>query len=541
MLKKFFRALMVLVILAALAAAGWFGYRYFTDHYVRIRGEYLRRDTEVMDLSGQTIEDFREFAQLTRLKVLDLRGTGVSISDYEWLHASLPDCEILWELPFQGKYLPLDTRSIRLTALTDDEIFQLDYLPQLVHVDAMDCADYDQLMALQAHRPDCTVLYRVVFGGGDYLGDAEQLRLADVTVADLEQWMPMLPGVKQIYLTGQLPERSELDDFCRQYPEVELNWEVAMGEQNLDRSAEELDFSVCPTGLAGVEDVMTYFDAPRWVNLRGCDLVDEEVRSLIDRYPDRFFYWDMAFADTKLSTDAEEADISGMRISDPAEIEDLLPYFPYLRKVVMCNCGLSNQQMDELNRGNPDVRFIWNVQLGKKMFRTDATYYMPIKWEEEVNDGDVRNLRYCEDMVSVDLGHMEITNCDWAAYMPHLKFLVLADTEVSDISPLADHKELVFLELFITKVKDLSPLESCTALEDLNLCYLYADPTPISRMTWLKRVWWSRNWTASDMLPKTLTETQLEFHPGSSTGAGWRTGKRYYEMRDFMGVVYLKG
>jgi hypothetical protein len=127
--------------------------------------------------------------------------------------------------------------------------------------------------------------------------------------------------------------------------------------------------------------------------------------------------------------------------------------------------------------------------------------------------------------------------------MPKLKYLVLADTRVRDITPLTGLKDLVFVELFLTAVKDYSPLLTCTGLEDLNLCYTHGDPEPVTRITWLKRLWWSGDWKARAKYGDTFRENNpdgvFNFTTGSSTGEGWREGKHYYAMRDLIGMSYM--
>ena len=134
-----------------------------------------------------------------------------------------------------------------------------------------------------------------------------------------------------------------------------------------------------------------------------------------------------------------------------------------------------------------------------------------------------------------------VTNCEWVKYLPKLKYLVIADTNIRDISPLSQLQELVFLELFMSPIRDYSPLLECKKLEDLNLGYTYGSYEPILQMTWLKRLWWSGNWKARTTLPKLLPDTETNFLSRSSTGDGWRTGQHYYEMRDFIGMAYMTG
>ena len=47
--------------------------------------------------------------------------------------------------------------------------------------------------------------------------------------------------------------------------------------------------------------------------------------------------------------------------------------FSRLEKVVMCNCGVSNEDMDALNKKYEDVRFVWSVRFSIWTLRTDAT------------------------------------------------------------------------------------------------------------------------------------------------------------------------
>ena len=152
-------------------------------------------------------------------------------------------------------------------------------------------------------------------------------------------------------------------------------------------------------------------------------------------------------------------------------------------------------------------------------------------------------------MECIDLGHCWISHCEWAREMPNLRYLVLADTYVKDLSPLSGLKKLTYLELFVTPVRDYSPLLGCTGLEDLNLGYTYGDPTPIAQMTWLKNLWWGgihyvpwvNGQSPAAMLQHGLPDTKVTLYAGSSTGMGWRNLPHYYEMRDKIGMYYMSG
>ena len=184
------------------------------------------------------------------------------------------------------------------------------------------------------------------------------------------------------------------------------------------------------------------------------------------------------------------------------------------------------------------------MDVGPFRLRTDTTGFIPIKYGYWLNDEECYNLRYCTDMVALDLGHCYITNCDFVAFMPDLKYLILADTDVRDISPIANHEKLIYLELFLSPVYDYTPLLSCPNLEDLNICYTYGQLHVLTQMTQLKRLWWGPNrQEIYGYLQYYLPDTYLELalNSGSSTGNGWREGQHYYDQRDYLGMYYMYG
>ena len=183
------------------------------------------------------------------------------------------------------------------------------------------------------------------------------------------------------------------------------------------------------------------------------------------------------------------------------------------------------------------------MECGEITVRTDETTFMPVR--EAVYyffDEDTYNLRYCEEMVCIDLGHMAIRNIDFVEFMPHLKYLILAHTTVTDITPISNCKELVFLEMDWTGIKDYEPLLGCTALEDLNLGLTYGDPEIIGQMTWLKNLWWKgRGYNAQVLLQEKLPNTTLVFNSKLTVGGGWRKLQNYYDMRDPLEMPYMEG
>ena len=408
--------------------------------------------------------------------VLDLRGTEITAAYYDTVRAALPDCKIMWDIPFQSSFYPEDTTELTISHLSDEDAAALAYFPHLSHVDARDCRDYDRLLALQSQLPDCRVEYQVMLGQERYPDDTAALTFSEADGDELLEKLRYLPRLESVHFIQPSMAAEKLLTLREAYPAISFTWEK---------------------DIFGVT------------------------------YPDSLI----------------ELDFSGQPLDGVDELEGLLAYFPSLETVVLCGCGIDNETMAAYrDRVRGHYKVVWSVEVGKLTVRTDDTTFMPTKYKRFVQEGQLANLVYCEDMLVVDVGHKPIENLDWLYGMPHLQFLVLADTRVSDITPIGSLKELIYLELFKSPaIHDYSPLVGCTALQDINVAYTNGDAAVFAQMPWLKHLWVNcTNITpeARQLLSETLTDTVIEFDSGWHMGNGWRDLDNYYIMRDLLEMPY---
>lgn len=406
---------------------------------------------------------------------LDLRGSGISGAYYDSLHSQLPDCEILWDVPFQGEYYPSDTESITINTLTDDDVAQLDYLSKLRTVEATDCADYAQLTALKERRSGLTITYHVHLSGNPYPMDTDELTLTDADSAELTEKLQYLPALRQVHFVQPEMDPGELLALAEAYPAIAFTWEKEVLGKTFRENVTELDFS-------------------------------------------------------------------GTALENTEEMEALMGYFPQLEKLILCDCGLDNETLaDYRDRVREQYKVVWSIQIQTLTIRTDETTFMPVKHDIFVNDSHLKELKYCEDMICIDVGHMGVCDIDWVWYMPHLQYLTLADTDVADIKAIGSLKELVYLELFKTQVSDYSPLVGCTALEDVNLAFTHGDAAVFAQMPWLKNLWVNQCGVDAEtrkLLEESLPDTHIEFDSGWHLGGSWRGVRNYFRMRDILEMPY---
>jgi len=359
-----------IAVLAAVLLAGvglWYGWNAYWAGHLRINGDSYSLDMKTLDLSGTENPEVDALCRLVSLESLDLRNTGLTVTDYERLHAALRACEIFWQVPFQGQYLEPDTESLRITSLSEEDLRALAYLEDLKNVDARGCQELDMLFQLRQMHPGCRIDYLVALGEEKIPWDVKNLTVGNVDLAELAEKLKYLPLLQQLTLGVTDGENDQIVQLVETYPQIQFRW---------------------------------------YVELCG-----------------RYF----------LNT-VRELDLSGTQVDSVAEVENALRYFPNLERVVMCGCGLSSEEMDALDRRHEQIRFIWSVDLGGLLLRTDAVYFAPNKYAIKVTDWDIRDLQYCYDMVCVDIGHMRgVTHCQWAANMPKLKYLVIGDTNIRDL------------------------------------------------------------------------------------------------------------
>lgn len=515
--------------------------------------------------------------------VLDLRFADVTTADYDKLRKKAPNSEILWRIPFQGKTYDQDTDVLYVTSLTDEDVATLDYFTRLKTVEAQECTDYPQLAALTARRPEVTVEYTVTIDGREYPQDTAVVSISGITEEEINL-LTYLPELTAVTAVGcRTPEQmTQLRDFCQ---EKGLSFALRFGTKTYPDTVEELDV----TGVTDGElELLQLLPELKTLHLKNPEADPETVAQLRSTYPKADISWEVEIAGVSFPDDTKEVDLSAVLESSAAQtaagtaagtqtaagaqtttktqtttgaatgtqstapavtlnlqdLEKKMSYLPDAKRVFLGKCGLDNEELAALReRVRDSYKLVWTVQLGKKLTaRTDDTTFMPVR--EHVYyflDEDAYNLRYCEDMLCVDVGHMGLTNIDFVKGMPHLQILILAHNgQLQDISPISSCKELIFLELDWSAVKDFTPLVGCTSLEDLNIGLTYPSVEPLMQMTWLKNLWMVDRGGAYQ-LSQALPDTKIVASADVTVGAGWRNLPNYYKMRDMLGMEYMRG
>ena len=597
--KSPLRFLWLLIPVLLLAAGGW----WFLQNYTMIGSGFYRKDAASADLRGQSItpeeyaeaqaklpgakilwnvplsggeyscdaesiavsrfseSDLKMLPYFERLSYIDAEAADLTPELYAELSAALPDAEIDWSVPVGGERFPSGTEEIELSELSDADIAALDLLPRLRTVDARDCSDLDAVLALRAARPDLEVRWQVPFSGKALPDDTTELLIDDpsVSAAEVREALRYLPGVKSVNAPVCRWTPEEKDALRAELPEIAFYWPVTICGIDFDGSETELDLSGRQLSEADIAEIEK--NGPELTAITHVDLTDTHL-SLSDAirlkkvFPDADFSYTFSLYGKPVSTEDTFLDFTNVRMGSTEELEAALDLLTKLEKVEMTGCGISDEDMDALNKRHENVRFVWTMHFGRiSDIRTDDKGFIgTMDHYLAFDNASLWKLTYCEDMVCLDLGHRIPTGLtlEFLKGMPQMQYLVLADCRATDISPIGTLKNLIYLEMVMSYAADLTPITECDSLLDLNVCFSYSTYDQkdknfdifVSMADRLERLWYSsqmidakRVQELKDAMPN--TDVHCIYATGQATGEGWRYHKRYYEMRDYLNMIYM--
>lgn len=472
MSKKVVAVLAVVALVLALVVAGALGFLWYRNTHVFVEGK----------------------AYSNREDTLDLRQESISIEHYDQLHALLPDCTILWNVPFQSGTMPSDCTELTIDALSDEDIERLaTYFSNLKTVDAKGCNDYAMLEKLQTRLPDLDVIYTVSLGSKAFAPDSTELSLApeDYDLDTLTANLPYLPRLTSVVLCRTELTLEQVEALRGDFPNITFRYQVELLDEIYEEDTTELDLSnLTSEQVAEAVQKITMLPALEKITLTDAEgnshLPKEDVKTLQQAAPNAVIDYSFDFFGTRLSTAEEEVHIKNVRIGDEgeSEVRAALDLLANCKRFVLENCQISNEVMAKLRDDYRDrTKVVWRVAIGSggtsmsdaQIFR--STYYLV--------DSNCENLKYLEDVRFMDIGHNEwLKDSSFIAGMKSLEYVIISGSMISDLKPFANCKNLKVLEAaFCEYIQSAEGLEACENLQMVNLSNTHVvDLSPLDKL-----------------------------------------------------------
>lgn len=494
-----------------------------------------------------------------RAETIDLRGKNITAKQLTKARKKLPDAHILWDIAIGDKTFDGESENIVTADFTAGDIPAFARLENLASADVSACSDISAILALRSALPEVRVFWTVPLAGESFDGDSENIIVPDASEEELRAALVRLPELKTLTLTGSTFSLESQLALKEKFPSVSFVWDVTLAGKTFVSDASALDFTGTPLtedNLSEIGAALVLLPDAKSVTLTACGLSGDALRTFSAAHPEILTIWETQLFGVTFTTDAEEIKFTDipLTVEDAAQIEDMLPYMPNLKKVVMLRCGISNEDMEEINLRHEDVQFVWMVQVYAYGVRTDQTYFSIYNCEYFYGEYDhlADDLRYCHDMIAVDLGHMHLYGDTYfLTQMPHLQYLILSSAGPNPIPELGTLKELRFLELGKASFTDITMLSECTSLTDIDLMYkrvksdevAEADVQTLCKMTWLKRLYLGGNMYNEEQMKRlydSLPNTQIVIHNSPEWEQNrWREAEIYFEMRDALHMYYI--
>ncbi len=505
---------------------GRFVPKYAVQARIQVTDEYPQHfeqmvSLKTLDMRGSTVTDFAPIRALPSLERLDIRENyAFDQQEHDRLVEANPNVDIHWSVPVENKHFDSKAEYFDLSP------FQL---------------TTTQLRELITTYPNTVFDYQVPLYGVRYTTDTEALDLQgespDPTVID--DALGLLPAIRTVDLRGQKANAQTVSMLSKAHPEVYFMFtcDVPGGEMTTE------DAAVTVTGT--YDDMLAYAAyIPYMPNLESIDatgipLTDEQLDSLGDIASSGKLRYSLMVYDRGCSSLATDLNWDNIPFTGVEDVEKYLAKLPRLKRVSMCDCGLTEDEMGELFDAHPDIKFIWWLEFGHYRLRTDATAFTTALGDGNqyhYDDDTFACIRYCTDLMMLDLGHNRITSIENFTGLTKLKVLILADNRITDISQITCFPDLEYLELFLNDITDVTPVTELKKLQDFNIFHnpLYENHKVLRKMTWLKRLWIGGcRLSPQDVkdLQKALPDTEISTIGQSSTGRGWRKHSHYYTLK----------
>ena len=587
--------LVLLAVLLLLGVGAW----WFNGTYFIAGGRPYRRDAQALDLRGQSVsvETYGKIAEtlpgaeilwdvplsagaadctaenlvlqryedadrelmkyFTGLRSIDAADAALTPEQYEQLAAALPDCRIRWSVPIGGQRYPSDAGSVTLTALSVEEVPLFRYFENLREVSAAACTDYPAIMALRESRPELDVTWQVNLSGKDYPQDARELLVDDpaTTVAQLEEALRYLPGVETVKAPVNTWSEAEKDALTAAWPHVTFQWPVTFRGVVYDENDKMMDLSGTAITSAEVDELVKIspsLSGVEQIDLSGSGVSLEDAKRLKAAIPGADLLFDFELYGVPINSMDTFIDFSNIEMQSTDAVEGIIPLMPKLEKIDMSFCGLDNETLDAFNKRYDDVRVVWTLRISYWAIRTDdKAFRASSRYYGYFTDETLQWLRYCEDMICLDMGHRNYKDLSFLYGMPQLEYLVILYWQATDLTPIGSLKNLKWLEMNRESATSIAALKTCTGLRDLNITFMPLASTEdtyetILAMPWLERVWFSRAQLTQEQERKLCeANPNLMLHavyewPQSNENP-WRFDQDYYDMRDLLGMFYMDG
>ncbi len=508
--------------------------------------------SEAIAVENFTSDEVENFSYFPSLGYVDARSADCSAEIMELIRR-FPSLNVVWNVPIGSARYDSRSEELEVGDFSMDEVKNFAYFASLKRVDATAARCWPEIMALrEALDEGIDLKWNVLIGSESFPHTTKELKLPEgVSAAEVGEKLAYLPEVRMVDTTDARFDRAALDELRAQYPKLRFLFKVTIAGESFRSNTENI--SIPESAALDLSELLDHggdFPELKIINLGSRHMSLDDVIAIREAYDGVEVICRVTVCGRELSTDIRdrELDLSRYRIEDLGEVDKAIRAIPTLEKVYLCDCGIDNETLAALrDKYDGQTEIVWRVYLNGVDCRTDADNFCMSKYSNEWGKlyyDAAEPIKYCTNMVTLDLGHANFDRIDFVTTMPRLRFLIIVGAPVTSLEPLRNSTELYYLEMFFTAVRDLEPIQKLPNLRHLNISHCRLDDyTQLFEMKQLERLWWVDSGLTEAQqqeLRDALPNTQICFWAWNDDAVGnyWRDDPSYREMRDNLGMNY---
>lgn len=399
---------------------------------------------------------------------------------------------------------------------------------------------YEEITAYAEAHPRREITYTVVIeGGAEPLQLNESTQLVTLTAAaqidSLIAQAEYLQSVTAVELDFT-PTEQQLFALLPVFPKAELLYDsFTLDGVSYPANTTELDLSEYCADMDKTVELLQTMTKVKTVELMAADgscvLALEDVLRLQEACPDVLFNYSFKLFGQTVSTDMESLIYEKVKIGDAGldEIRRIMPIMKNLTFIRLDTCSTSDEATAQLREElKEQCKVTWRVFFGQNNCLTD-TYKIWATWN--LNEDEVEVLKYCTEVKYIDLGHNDIRNVDFMAYMPDVEMAIIALGNIHDISGIVNCTKIEYLEIFSNNLddEDMQLLSGLTNIKYLNISNLpdIRDLSFTDNMKDLRKLWCVMSYVSKDEIQRVKDlhpdcEVVYRYYSGDPTDYGWR-------------------
>ncbi len=462
------------IAVPVLAAAAVAIYLLFTF----VGGQLIPRNEEAVDLQGTALESVEPLLRLNAPKSIDLRGSGISMNDYNTLRAAFPDCEIHWDVPVAGETWYNGSTELTLSSFSDADRFALrDYFPALISLDLRSAEISAEVFnAACGALPNTHILWSVPLSGGRFDCTAESISLTSFSEDDIAL-LDYFEDLRSIDASG-CTDYEALDALSAAYPDIALMWGIKVGNTDYAPGETVLDLESCGAGIDEITEKLPLFRSAEKVLLGSMDMDNETFLQLKETYPDITFVKNIKVCGkTFRSTDTYIG--FSQHIIDLDEIREAGPLFYNVEKIDLDGIVLKPSTAIGLREAYENTFIRCDIAFLGKNYPSDITELDLSGTKIEDLDELENSLAAFGKLETVDMSDCGYSDEEMAEFRDRFEDILIVWTVRFSVYELrTDIKYFCASDVpgrIAPKLTsaELEPLKYCTELEALDLGHMY--------------------------------------------------------------------